>query len=118
MVLSSAERQRRYIARIRAAAAASDTFRDALTKALEANTRLRRDLAAAKRLLAQARTGFHRGAARPPRIYRASQATRGEDHRGGTEGDRGVIGAIHRWVAAARSALFELRSRHVGVMEP
>jgi hypothetical protein len=51
MVLSSAERQRRYIARIRAAAAASDTFRNALTKALEANTRLRRDLAAAKRLL-------------------------------------------------------------------
>ena len=89
MVLSSAERQRRYIARIRAAAAASDTFRDALTKALEANTRLRRDLAAAKRLLAQARTGFHRGAARPPCIYRAFQATRGpegvpgEDHRGG-----------------------------------
>jgi hypothetical protein len=54
MVLSSAERQRRYIARIRAAAAASDTFRNALTKALEANTRLRRDLAEAKRLLAQA----------------------------------------------------------------
>jgi hypothetical protein len=42
MVLSSAERQRRYIARIRAGAAASNTFRNALTKALEANTRLRR----------------------------------------------------------------------------
>jgi hypothetical protein len=54
MVLSDAERQRRYIARLRAAAAASDRFRDALTKALEANTMLRRDLAAAKRLLSQA----------------------------------------------------------------
>jgi hypothetical protein len=54
MALSDAERQRRYIARLRAAAASSDRFRNALTKAREANTRLRHDLAAAKRLLVQA----------------------------------------------------------------